>query len=53
MTVQVEVTSFRGFWNSFKRSRMGVVGLVMVIVALAMAVFAPGLLLMTPKRPCG
>jgi peptide/nickel transport system permease protein len=51
MTVQVEVTSFRGFWNSFKRSRMGLVGLVMVIVALAMAVFAPWIAPYDPKAP--
>jgi peptide/nickel transport system permease protein len=51
MTVQVEVTSFRGFWNSFKRNRMGVVGLSMVIVAVAMAVFAPWVAPYDPKTP--
>jgi peptide/nickel transport system permease protein len=51
MTVQVEVTSFRGFWNSFKRNRMGVVGLSMVIIAVAMAVFAPWIAPYDPKTP--
>jgi peptide/nickel transport system permease protein len=51
MTVQVEVTSFRGFWNSFKRNRMGAVGLVMVVVAVAMAVFAPWIAPYNPKAP--
>jgi peptide/nickel transport system permease protein len=51
MTVQVEVTSFRGFWNSFIRSRMGIVGLIMVIVSVAMAVFAPWVAPYDPKAP--
>jgi peptide/nickel transport system permease protein len=51
MTVQVEVTSFTGFWNSFKRNRMGIVGLLMVIAAVAMAVFAPWIAPYDPKAP--
>jgi peptide/nickel transport system permease protein len=51
MTVQVEVTSLRGFWNSLSRNRMGVVGLSMVIVAVAMAVFAPWIAPYDPKTP--
>ncbi len=51
MTVQVEVTSFRGFWNSFKRNRMGVVGLIMLVVAVSMALFAPWVAPYDPKVP--
>lgn len=51
MTVQVEVTSFRGFWKSFIRSRMGIVGLIMVVAAVAMAVFAPWIAPFDPKAP--
>lgn len=51
MTVQVEVTSFKGFWNSFKRNRMGIVGLLMVVVAVAVAVFAPSIAPYDPKTP--
>jgi len=51
MTVQVEVTSLRGFWNSFKRNRMGILGLIMVVVAVTMAVFAPAIAPYDPKTP--
>lgn len=51
MTVEVEVTSFRGFWKSFKRNRMGAVGLLMVATAVAMAVFAPWIAPYDPKAP--
>lgn len=49
MTSQVEVTSLGGFWNSFKRNRMGIVGLVMVVSAVAMAVFASWIAPYDPK----
>ena len=51
MTTQVEITSFKGFWNSFKRSRMGLAGLILVLAAVAMAVFAPWLAPYDPKAP--
>jgi len=51
MTVQVEVTSFGGFWKSLKRNRMGAVGLFMVAAAVAMAVFAPWIAPYDPKAP--
>jgi peptide/nickel transport system permease protein len=51
MTFKAEVTSFRGFWNSFKRNQMGGVGLLMVIAAVAMAVFAPWISPYDPKAP--
>ena len=51
MTVQVEVSNFTGFWNSFKRNRMGIVGLIMVIAAVAMAVLAPWIAPYDPKAP--
>jgi peptide/nickel transport system permease protein len=51
MSVEVEVTSFRGFLKSFKRNSMGVVGLFMVVAAVAMAVFAPWIAPYDPKAP--
>ena len=33
--------NFRTFWRDFKRQRMGLIGLVMLSVAIAVAVFAP------------
>ncbi|GAB4539427.1 MAG: ABC transporter permease [Anaerolineae bacterium] len=51
MSAQVEVTSFSGFLNSFKRSRMGMVGLIMVVLAVVMAIFAPWIAPYDPKAP--
>ena len=51
MTRQTEVTSFRGFWRSFRRSRMGAIGLAMLLLAIGMAVFAPELAPYNPKTP--
>ena len=51
MTIQAEVTSFSGFWRSFRRNRMGVVGLAMLLLAIGMAVFAPELAPYDPKAP--
>ena len=42
------ITSLGAFWQSFRRSRMGVVGAAMVIISLLVAVFAP---LVTPYDP--
>ena len=42
------VTSFGAFWHSFRRSRMGVVGGAMLVIALFAALFAP---LITPYDP--
>ena len=51
MTVQVEVTSLHGFWNSFKRNGMGMVGLIMLVVAVSVALFAPWIAPYDPKVP--
>jgi peptide/nickel transport system permease protein len=51
MTVQVEVTSFSGFWRNFKRNRMGIVGMAMLVIAVVMAVFAPRIAPYDPKAP--
>ena len=46
----VGATSFRGFWRSFRRSRMGLVGLFMLLVVVLMAVFAPVIAPYDPKE---
>jgi peptide/nickel transport system permease protein len=51
MTIQAEVTSLRGFWRRFRRSRMGLVGLAMVLLAIAVAIFAPLLAPYDPGKP--
>lgn len=51
MTAQTDITSINGFWRSFRRNRMGVVGLLMVLLAIGMAVFAPALAPYDPKAP--
>lgn len=51
MAVQAEITGFRSFWNNLRRNRMGVIGLVLVLLAVGMAVFAPWLAPYDPKQP--
>jgi peptide/nickel transport system permease protein len=51
MEEQIVVSSFRGFWQNLKRNRMGIFGLIMVIIAIGMAVFAPWLAPYDPKAP--
>jgi peptide/nickel transport system permease protein len=51
MASPVEITSARGFWRSFRHNRMGVVGLVMLVLAVLMAVLAPVLAPYDPKAP--
>jgi peptide/nickel transport system permease protein len=51
MTAQTEITSLSGFWRSFRRNYMGVVGLLMLLLAIGMAVFAPALAPYDPKAP--
>ena len=46
----VSTTSFRGFWRSFRRSRMGLVGLFMLLTVVLMAVFAPIIAPYDPKE---
>ena len=46
----VSATSLRGFWHSFRRSRMGLVGLFMLLVVVLMAVFAPLIAPYDPKE---
>ncbi|MBK8430173.1 MAG: ABC transporter permease [Chloroflexi bacterium] len=43
--------TLRNFWDNFRRSRMGVVGLVMLIVVVGAAVFAPWLAPYDPQAP--
>jgi peptide/nickel transport system permease protein len=46
----VGATSLSGFWRSFRRSRMGLVGLFMLMTVILMAVFAPELAPYDPKE---
>jgi peptide/nickel transport system permease protein len=46
----VGATSLSGFWRSFRRSRMGLVGLFMLVTVILMAVFAPWLAPYDPKE---
>jgi len=51
MSNQVEVASFRGFWRKLGRNKMGIFGLLMLLLAIAMAVFAPLIAPYDPKAP--
>ena len=46
----IGTTSIRGFWGSFRRSRMGLVGLFMLVVVILTAVFAPVIAPYNPKE---
>ena len=46
--VALPATSLHGFWHRFRRARMGVVGLVMLLLVTAMALLAP---LLAPYDP--
>lgn len=50
MAELTETTTLRGFWRRFKRSRMGMVGLLMLVAAIITAVFAPYLAPYDPKE---
>jgi peptide/nickel transport system permease protein len=50
MTEQNGTSGARSFWQSFRRNRMGLVGLIMLAVALGMAVAAPWLAPYNPKQ---
>jgi peptide/nickel transport system permease protein len=50
MTEQNGTGGQRHFWQSFRRNRMGLVGLVMLVMALGMAVAAPWLAPYNPKQ---
>lgn len=43
------LTGLQGFWNSYRRNSMGVVGLAMLIVVVVVAVFAPVISPYDPK----
>ncbi len=51
MAARTEMTGFRSLWNNLRRNRIGFVGLVLVLLALGMAVFAPFLAPYDPKQP--
>lgn len=41
MTTASETTAVRGAWPAFRRNKMGMVGFILLIVAILMAIFAP------------
>jgi peptide/nickel transport system permease protein len=47
---RIGTTSLSGFWRSFRRSRMGLVGLAMLIAVVIAAVFAPFIAPYDPKE---
>ncbi|MFZ0546484.1 MAG: hypothetical protein WAM60_13650, partial [Candidatus Promineifilaceae bacterium] len=47
---RVGTTSLRGFWSSFRRSRMGLLGLFMLVTVVFAAVFAPVVAPYDPKE---
>lgn len=49
-TIGIGATSLSGFWRSFRRSRMGLVGLFMLLAVILMAVFAPYIAPYDPKE---
>ena len=51
MTTQTDITSLSSLWRGFRRNRMGVVGLLLLLLAIGMAVFAPALAPYDPKAP--
>ena len=46
----IGVTSLQGFWRSFRRSRMGLVGLFMLVSVVLMAILAPIIAPYNPKE---
>ena len=51
MTATAEITSFRGLTRNFRRSTMGLIGLIMLVTAILMAMFAPQLAPYDPYAP--
>jgi peptide/nickel transport system permease protein len=51
MEEQIVVSGFRNFLVNLRRNRMGLIGLVMVLMSIGMAVFAPWLAPYDPKAP--
>ena len=50
MTQAADTTGLGGFWHSLKHNRMGLVGLVMLVMAVAAALFAPWIAPYNPKQ---
>jgi len=51
MQATAAATSFRGFWRKLQRNRMGLVGLVMLVTAVLVALFAGVIAPYDPKAP--
>lgn len=50
MTTPTDLPTTRGFWRTFRRNKMGMVGAAMLIAAILMAIFAPALAPYNPKE---
>jgi len=46
--IQFTIKRFKGFWNEFKRSKRGIVGLIVIIFFTLIAIFAPWI---APTKP--
>lgn len=51
MTQPTVIPPVRGFWRSFRRNKMGMVGAIMLILVILMALFAPVLAPYDPYQP--
>jgi len=51
MAERAEITSFRGAWTSLWRNRIGILGLAMLLISIAVAIFAPWIAPYDPKAP--
>lgn len=51
MTQPTVTPPVRGFWRSFRRNKMGMVGAIMLILVILMALFAPVLAPYDPYQP--
>jgi peptide/nickel transport system permease protein len=50
MAEQSRTAGLRKFWQSLERNRMGLVGLIMLVIAVGMAVFGPWIAPYNPKQ---
>jgi peptide/nickel transport system permease protein len=51
MELTAGTTHLKGFWQRFRRNKMGLVGLVMLVIAILVAVFAGVIAPYNPKDP--
>ena len=49
--IKFAIKRFKGFWNQFKRSKRGILGVVVIVFFIIMAVFAPVIAPYQPIEP--